>query len=564
MRARTPLLWTLLWLSIALSPRLAPTYDLAVHRAVTLRAAQPDASDLDAALQGLGFAQGKSTLLTVAASEAGSALTQRAEFWLRDGAAFEDQPDLRVMNHFHNPLRIWEDAGLRVVIQLGQSSVLWQQNPDQDGAVVYVPFAVRVGGGSWSWQLTRQRFADALTSSARAAREQRLAEALQGLGHAAHLLQDGSVPAHVRNDPHLYKTLFGFDIGTPDGYERWVDRRNDTQLNRFLSQPAVAPDHSIFTPTGSAAAPVPIARLIDADRYDGTNPDILVGAEVGLAEYTNGNFFSNDTVFVDREVLFGRIPYPARTSVDVYAEEIAPGTKRRYLRKVRDGETNGGAGYKLAVVSALDEATREERKRNAIGLDPTIHEEYAGFLLPRAVGYTAALIDYFFRGRLAASVDGQQVQVVNQTPDEGMEGDFTLFYDTEDGTRTPLATWRLSLGSGEASQALESAPVPDDLVATVTCLLVFRGRLLAASGAEERDAVAGQVTACPVAAPLPPPPPPPPEPFPEPVFMYDLYLIDNIPWSVPCGWDPQAWVDYFFGQHFPIHSVTRLTHYCAV
>lgn len=32
-------------------------------------------------------------------------------------------------------------------------------------------------------------------------------------------------------------------------------------------------------------------------------------------------------------------------------------------------------------------------------LDSRVYEDYAALLLPRAIGYSAGLLDYFFRGR---------------------------------------------------------------------------------------------------------------------------------------------------------------------
>src|SRR5262245_7152034 len=43
--------------------------------------------------------------------------------WIGEGAALEDAPDTRVLNHFHDPLRPFDAAGLKVATQLGQSSV---------------------------------------------------------------------------------------------------------------------------------------------------------------------------------------------------------------------------------------------------------------------------------------------------------------------------------------------------------------------------------------------------------------------------------------------------------
>jgi len=44
-------------------------------------------------------------------------------------------------------------------------------------------------------------------------------------------------------------------------------------------------------------APIPIARLIGTDQFDGLSSDGIIGPTVGMEEYTNGNFLSNDTLF---------------------------------------------------------------------------------------------------------------------------------------------------------------------------------------------------------------------------------------------------------------------------
>ncbi|MCP3896033.1 MAG: hypothetical protein GY706_15600, partial [Bacteroides sp.] len=44
--------------------------------------------------------------------------------------------------------------------------------------------------------------------------------------------------------------------------------------------------------------------------------------------------------------------------------------------------------------------------------DPYVHKDYAKKLIPRAVGYSAGLLDYFFRGKLEISPPDQYVYAV--------------------------------------------------------------------------------------------------------------------------------------------------------
>src|SRR5262249_24587156 len=117
---------------------------------------------------------------------------QSIQEWIATGAAREDFPESRVLNHFHNPLKRWDSAGL-----FGQSSIYWQQNPDQGL------------GGTWSWPTARQGLFKFLTSPTPAARMQALADTARALGQTMHVVQDAASPAHTRDDPHLIR----------DGYE---------------------------------------------------------------------------------------------------------------------------------------------------------------------------------------------------------------------------------------------------------------------------------------------------------------------------------------------------------
>src|SRR3990172_12956571 len=79
-------------------------------------------------------------------------LGQRVDQWIISGARTEDVPDARVRHHFHNPLRPWNQAGLTFLgVQLGESSVHWNQEPRQDSFW----FA---GSGSWSWHNARKQY----------------------------------------------------------------------------------------------------------------------------------------------------------------------------------------------------------------------------------------------------------------------------------------------------------------------------------------------------------------------------------------------------------------------
>ena len=177
--------FALMTLVLAWPAASASAYESETHRELALLSTSPEVSTLDAVLKtDLGLHGGVRHPL----------LGSSVERLVSLGAAGEDNPDLRSLNHFHNPLLPWGDAGLSVgggLLARGTSSVLWQQTLGQDAASVRIAlFSRRVGGGDWSWQDTRRRYLDALTGTDRAGRlnslpsgrEQTLAEVFVGLG----------------------------------------------------------------------------------------------------------------------------------------------------------------------------------------------------------------------------------------------------------------------------------------------------------------------------------------------------------------------------------------------
>src|SRR5262249_30615881 len=87
--------------------------------------------------------------------------------WIRAGAGSEDDPVIRVVNHFHNPLRPWARAGLDVVGRRFSSSIIWGQSPAQGE----LSSDISTGDGTWSWPYARQSYFSALTDPDPSARE---------------------------------------------------------------------------------------------------------------------------------------------------------------------------------------------------------------------------------------------------------------------------------------------------------------------------------------------------------------------------------------------------------
>lgn len=404
------------------------------------------------------------------AIEPGIALTingQTVRTWVTIGAAREDVPDVRSLNHFHNPLKLWPDAGGL----FGQSSVRWQQNPDQGF------------GGTWSWPVARRRFYDFLTLQSSKARQEALADTARALGQTMHMTQDATSPAHTRDDPHLFH----------DGYEARVEElrtSDDTALRaRFdslLTAQSILPAPSIFAPVSDAQAPAPIARLIDNEKYTGSLQSYSVGAQAGVAEYTNGGYVSDDTIFLG-------FALPRRESLGPAVFDPPAGSPgaRRYFPKTTDGDT---IDHFVAEGSLYERLLFRGQLVGGFVLDDKVYEDYAARLLPLAVGYSTGLLNYFFRGNLDFAVDVSNVDpskrfltvsIPSDPATEAMDGTFTLYAEDKDGLRSPVPGASITTALGRGGFA-RTAFTPGSGVRGY--VLAFQGKL-----GNEPGAVTGKV-----------------------------------------------------------------------
>jgi hypothetical protein len=263
-----------------------------------------------------------------------------------------------------------------------------------------------------------------------------------------HLVQDASVPAHVRNDSHL-------SVADNDSYETWAERQRQNSDQAFIAllQTPRKPTDSVLTPTSEPLAPVPVARLIDTDKYLGTNAGVLTGLDIGLSEYTNGNFVSGDTRFLG-------FALPSEPDVvTAFLERSGQGQRRYFPKRSGEGEP---------IQHFVAEGTLFKHLLSEVGtaavkgyiLDDKVHADYASLLLPRAVGYSAALLDYFFRGRLD----------VKLTPDpDDPTNPNTVILSGINASAEPLVSGRITLYADDkvSGQRFEAVAVDSTDVAAV-------------------------------------------------------------------------------------------------
>jgi hypothetical protein len=446
-------------------------FKLETHKAVNERAAE--ISGLDEHLKAqLGVSHGINEELN----------SLRVQKWIGIGGSEEDMflnnegggAYNRSRHHFQNPLLPWDQAGLtgRCLFGLfpidGLASVRWAQS-DVDQA-----------GGSARWSDARRLFLDSLVLPTKLERDSAAADLFKTLGQQMHLVSDLAVPAHSRNDIHCTPGAETFEV--------WADARENRQL--LSTMQAIGPDPSIFTvgvPIQDQIARVPVARLWDTGTYRAQrDADLTLSGPVGLAEYASANFFSKRTIFSPA------FPYPARTSVGanlVTGVDPKTGQLRQYFTKVRDGQPLN----RLATPGALYNYVPDALKDENIGLDSSIFAEYATHLFPRAIGYSAALLDYFFRGKLEAAIaadpsdqQGLQLTGKNASGEALKDGTLKVYGDYATDGRRELGSWAIvgsvAPGADLPGQPFKFSPPIDHPVPT-RYMVVYRGDL----GEEKKD-----------------------------------------------------------------------------
>ena len=298
--------------------------------------------------------------------------------WIGLGGVAEDQffgsgklgGVFRSPKHFHTPLRSWELAGLQGT---NEASVRWAQDPGQS----------TFPSQQAAWADARAAFFRAATARTDSDRQQAYANAFRILGQLMHLVADLASPAHTRDESHAPGDNFEKFMGAGENQGRIAGYKT---FDRSIVQAS----------TGDLVATVPIARIWDTDRYTGVNPpDEAASPMFGLAEFTSANFFSTGTIsataFADPV-----LPLPARNVLDLaFIEPYITGEMRQYY-----GKSGRGVPVVHMVAERAVHRLIPPLLQNEYVLDDLVFRDYAAHLLPRAIGYSSGLLDYFFRGQL--------------------------------------------------------------------------------------------------------------------------------------------------------------------
>jgi len=223
------------------------------------------------------------------------------------------------------------------------------------------------------------------------------------LGHVVHVIQDMAQPEHTRNDQHLtFSHRFLRNGYRPSIYETWSDS------NLVTAPPAMFSGY-------------PTLSLATFGAYFTTNQRTADDRSIGrgLADFSNRSFVTQDTNYGD---------YSPRTACEVFPEPritdaVLWKDKGTYPVILADGsrvnKTVLEDVYSLKLfdsnvsiplndpnhthLSSIDiETRRYDPAARFYSLSEKSYASRAGFLMPRAVGYSAGIIERFFSGKLDA------------------------------------------------------------------------------------------------------------------------------------------------------------------
>ncbi len=499
-------------MSLLTSPATLFGYMVGVHEEITSKAIEK-CDELDGSLRRIGFENGVEHIMERGFLRGEKSIGE----WMQYGSYWEDLILLKEKFHtefktchFYDPISgmgFYDDRGY----EIGQSLI--DRANDSAGNEWSYPMAkdlfhAALTGDSMEhavWDMN-ERFLDKAWCSGRGnmseeQRDQFFTWAFQALGHTLHLVQDASVPAHTRNDAHGYKGLeaiWSWELpGETDPYETWTNSHKDDE-DAMNYHGDGSDSWTNWKDAGAGRADSFPNFFIDMDRLGRFTPEPLTGLNQGLAEYSHANFFSRDSV--------SDFDLPANFQLQSYGEE----------RSLLEFEYVGGEWRTFVYMKSRDAEGPEHlllcgilyhRMNGPVGrafMDtlftveaPKVHQDYAKKLIPRAVGYSAGLLDYFFRGKIdmVPAEIGSGYLIKNES-EEDMDGRFELYYDDrDDGRRRPVkdgwgrpVRWDLRIAAGGSKTVTADFPARDGMDDPERCMLVFRGRL-----GNEDDAVVGRI-----------------------------------------------------------------------
>ncbi len=262
------------------------------------------------------------------------------------------------------------------------------------------------------------------------------------LGHVVHLVQDMAQPEHTRNDQHLSGSTFFLSNGTgPSVWEEWgkgnlLETRNP--VTGIPMPPAVSYDG------------YPTVVLADYGSFFQT-PSFPTQERKGMANFSNRNFVTQDTNYSDQsggtpcgltlprchEYIYPFIADPLTTfRVEIVDEAVMDDLGNLVVKQVfeaiytsrpYDAYTDTLESDPFHTFYSLLDMETRKHGCPVYSLGDGSYLTRASMLVPRAVGYSAGLIEHFFRGRIdvnwTSTAGGEYDMTITNRSDEAIGAD---------------------------------------------------------------------------------------------------------------------------------------------
>jgi hypothetical protein len=332
--------------------------------------------------------------------------------WISHGAIEEDAfccPALRFTNHFYNPLN---GQGYSYLGVTGRPSLAWGTEPTD------------IPGQDYSFRDARRYLYDGITASTERQRKGNLTNMFRSMGQVIHLLQDLGQPQHTRNDSHA----------TGSRYEQYTNlARGRLAYDGYPPVKVKTPDQFWVTPDRKGLADYTNAGFVtDGTNFTGTRSGNTINIR------PDPNFPSPDGVgatIVKKQITDPDLLGPVGPNQPLIGEIWFVSTM------VADNNQPGmnAANPRTSTFSIFDEDLAQYGFSWTFTQNRFNFDSAHTFLIPRAVGYSAGMLDYFFRGQMEitapddvvwAIVDPTQkdsfsqikLKVRNATPEDSMAG----------------------------------------------------------------------------------------------------------------------------------------------
>ncbi len=270
--------------------------------------------------------------------------------------------------------------------------------------------------------LTGRAKSGQLVAATQADRKAYWATTFRALGNVVHVIQDMAQPQHTRNDPHSgIGDRFALEsfTGHASVYEYYIEARAAGSQSFSIDVGLSSQDVQIGTSRPLTTTAYPSPRFNRYSDYFSAAQATGVASGVGMSDYSNRGFFS-----AGRNLNDAKYSLPSRSIADYQVVAVQPVAWNGapinsvapvflYRGAVPDtvAPQLSASAVPLTSVSVWDEFLVARHARPSFSLNYMNYDAAADLLLPRAVAYSAGLIDYFFRGKLEISL-----------PDEGVYG----------------------------------------------------------------------------------------------------------------------------------------------